>query len=678
MEFIEFRKRFQDHVANLLNDGDALFIADVAKDVLWETYLDSFPPGTNEIYRVRREMDCSCCKQFIRAFGNVVAIRDNAIITAWDFDTGDAKYAPMLRAMDALVKSAPIRDVFVTKQSAFGTDKSREMREDGTVHVWHHFRIELPKQYVSDSTQSESALMAAHRATHDVFKRSLEEISKSAIETILDLIVEESLYRGKEWAAALTKFLELHNEYQGLPDEEKENYCWAKSVEVGAAIGKIRNHSIGVLLQDITAGVDIIEAVRKYEHIVAPANYKRPKAIFTQRMVEDAQKKVTELGLLDSLGRRHAVLSDITINNVLWANRDAAKHMDGADSVFEILKQETTVDPKRYERVPGIGIDSFVEQLLPNASSLEVLVENRHEPNLMSLIAPQVANSPTLFKWDNAFSWAYNGNITDSMKQRVKAAGGNVEGILRFSLQWNDSYDNRNDYDAHCIEPNRNHIWFQNKGRKHPSSGMLDVDIIHPDPRQVAVENITWINFARMQEGKYQFYVHNYTHRGGRSGFDAEIEYGGQIYEYAYHKELAQDEKVIVAELEFNKRDGVKFIRSLPTTTSTKTVWGLQTNRFHPVSVFMFSPNYWDDQRGIGHRHYFFMIAGCLNDSQPNGFFNEYLREEFMEHKRVFEALGSKTRVARATNQLSGLGFSSTKRHSLICKVDDRMVKIIF
>jgi hypothetical protein len=678
MDFLAFRQLFQQHVADLLEDEQALFVADVNGDELWEAYLDSFPPGTNDIYRERRVHDCSCCRHFVRQVGNVIAIKNNQIATIWSFET-DETYQPVVDALDALVKVAPIRDVFVTKDGAFGTDSNYEQRDDGTVHTWHHFRVELPARFVTRSHKSEAALRSEARASHDVFKRSLEELASDATEIVLDLIAEKSLYRGEEWQGVLTKFAALQAEYRALPDEQKDAFCWSKSVETSGAISRIRNHSVGTLLQDITAGVDIMEAVGKYEHIVAPSNYKRPKAIFTKKMVEEAQATVERLGLLDSLGRRHARLDDITPNNALWSNKDAARHMrDGdASSVFEMLKKEVTVNPRQFERIPGVDVTEFIAHL-STATSIEALFENRHQGNLVSLIAPQVTDSPAMFKWSNGFSWAYNGNLADSMRERVKAAGGNVEGVLRFSLQWNEEFDNRNDFDAHCVEPGGNHIFFPNKGHRHLSSGMLDVDIIHPSPRQVAVENITWARLDRMPEGEYHLFVYNYAHRGGRSGFSAEVEFDGQIYEYRYSENIAHNESVTVAKVQYDKRDGFKITESLPSTMSSREVWNLTTNQFHPVSVIAYSPNYWDEQLGIGNRHYLFMLAGCQNPDQPNGFYNEYLRQDLLEHKRVFAALGNKMRVGQADYQLSGLGFSSTQRSSLIVKVDGKPVKIIF
>lgn len=677
MDFQTFKNLLQDHVARILVGQDTLFITDIDKDALWDLYLDSFPAGTNEIFRKRREYDCSCCRHFIRTFGGVVILDNNRICSIWDFETHDATFQPVIDALARYVKSAPIKDVFVTTEAGFGTDFNHELMEDGSVHEWNHFRIDLPKRLVNKSSRSIGDLTGEFRDIKNVFMRSLTEISKDAVKTVLELIEQRSLYKGDEWKSVLTLFLSLQEKFYDLSDSKKDAYCWEKSIKVGGSVAKIKNHSIGVLLTDISKGVELNAAVKRYEAIVAPSNYKRPKTIFTQKMIEQAQDKITELGLLEALGRRFATIGDITVNNILFANKDSMKKITG--DVFADLKKEVVCNPKQFDKIEEVPIEQFVENILPTVSNIELFLENRHAPNFMSIIAPKTAGSTHMFKWNNNFSWAYTGNITDSMKERVKAAGGNVGGVLRFSIQWNEGGDNNNDFDAHCKEPGPYHIYYARK-RDIQTTGRLDVDIQSPG-KDIAVENITWTDITKMKEGIYEFAVHNFAHRGGRSGFKAEIEYNGQIYSYEYNKELRRNETVRVAKISFSRKDGIKFIESLPSTTASRTVWALVTNQFHPVSVCMFSPNYWDEQSGIGHKHYMFIVKDCINDEQPNGFFNEFLREDLMVHKRVFEALGSKMRVAPSDHQLSGLGFSSTQRAELICKIEGaftRNIKLIF
>ena len=121
----------------------------------------------------------------------------------------------------------------------------------------------------------------------------------------------------------------------------------------------------------------------------------------------------------------------------------------------------------------------------------------------------------------------------------------------------------------------------------------------------------------------------------------------------------------------------------LPATSGgiVREEWGLKTNQFIPVSVVSYSPNYFDEQEGIGHRHLFFFLNGCKNPEEPNGYYNEFLKNELDQHKRVLEALGSKCHVVDADDQLSGIGFGMTKRADLIVKVKgatERVMKIRF
>lgn len=688
--FKDFVKAIQKNLQQMSKDSSRLFTVNVDTEELYNLYLDSFPAGTNEIYRERREYDCSCCRHFIRDVGNVVSIKNGELHTIWGINpVSDDKYNVVAAALDAYVKQKAVLGVFLKKEKRIGTPANREMLPTGKINKYEHFFVDLPEICIFKECYGHTLEgdLSQFRDVRNVFKRSLDEISKEAVDTVLELIAQNSLYKGAEWKKQLTEFKNYQKEYGKLTDEQKELWIWEKSIAAGAVIGKIRNHSIGTLLVNISEGMDLDLAVRKYEQIVAPVNYKRPKAIFTKKMLEDAKKTITELGYMDSLQRRFATLDDITVNNILFSNKDAAKRITGAMDLFDEMEQDVAIDPKRFSKVEEISAEDFIKNVLPVAKELEVYLENKHIQNMVSLIAPEVADAKTMFKWNNGMSWAYTGNITDSdIKENVKAAGGSVTGIVRFSIQWNDGNGkDSSDLDAHCLEPQGgDHIYFSHKISRY-TGGELDIDITDPiyqckSNGGVAVENITYPSKERMKPGTYKFYVNQYSFRNSQ-GFKAEVEVNGEIHSYEYNTPVRGN--VDVAEVILDQSGNFKVVDKLPGNCATisKDVWGIKTLQFTPVSVVCYSPNYWDEQKGIGHQHLFFMLKDCINPEEPNGYYNEFLKPELEQHRRVFEALGAKAHVKDVDDQLSGVGFSLTKRNDLIIKVKgatERVVKVKF
>ena len=688
--FRDFVKAIQKNLQQMSKDSSRLFTVNVDTEELYNLYLDSFPAGTNEIYIERREYDCSCCRHFIRDVGNVVSIKNGELHTIWGINpVSDDKYNVVAAALDAYVKQKAVSGVFFKKEKRIGTPANREMLPTGKINKYEHFFVDLPEICIFKECYGHTLEgdLSQFRDVRNVFKRSLDEISKEAVDTVLELIAQNSLYKGAEWKKQLAEFKNYQKEYGKLTDEQKELWIWEKSIAAGAVIGKIRNHSIGTLLVNISEGMDLDIAVRKYEQIVAPVNYKRPKAIFTKKMLEDAKKTITELGYMDSLQRRFATLDDITVNNILFSNKDAAKRITGAMDLFDEMEQDVAIDPKRFSKVEEISAEDFIKNVLPVAKELEVYLENKHIQNMVSLIAPEVADAKTMFKWNNGMSWAYTGNITDSdIKENVKAAGGSVTGIVRFSIQWNDGNGKDNsDLDAHCLEPQGgDHIYFSHKISRY-TGGELDIDITDPiyqckSNGGVAVENITYPSKERMKPGTYKFYVNQYSFRNSQ-GFKAEIEVNGEIHSYEYNTPVRGN--VDVAEVILDQSGNFKVVDKLPGNCATisKDVWGIKTLQFTPVSVVCYSPNYWDEQKGIGHQHLFFMLKDCINPEEPNGYYNEFLKPELEQHRRVFETLGAKAHVKDVDDQLSGVGFSLTKRNDLIIKVKgatERVVKVKF
>ena len=684
--FMMFKKTLQKHFDKMQKKATHLFEVNVDKDELWNTYLDSFPVGTNEIFRERREHDCSCCRQFIKNIGSAVIIKNNQIHTIWELNLGDTTYQPVCDALDAFIKAHTVTDIYTTKFPKIGTDFNFE-EINGKSHQWDHFFLELPSKFVNRSSCSNEEVKGQFRDTRNVFKRSLDEITMEALDTILELINSNTLYKGEEWKGVLTEFKKYKNEYDKLTsDAEKDLYAWEKSVTAGMAIGRIRNHSIGTLLINVSEDMDLDTAVKKYEQIVAPSNYKRPKAIFTKKMLEDAKKTITELGYMESLQRRIANLNDITVNNVLFSNKSAARRMIGVDDIFGQMEKDVVVSPKKFSKVEEISAQDFIDKVLPTAKEIEAFVENKHEKNFVSMIAPVNSDAKTMFKWNNGLSWAYSGNITDSdMKQNVKAAGGNVDGVLRFSIMWNEGQNDNSDLDAHCKEPDGNEIYYGNcrKPTMSRCGGQLDIDITHPMEQMVgkpSVENITWADMSHMKPGVYKFFVNQYAARGSK-GFKAEIEFNGEIFAFEYNRPVSGDVQVAEVTLDENGNFSIKEKLAGNSSISSREIWGVNTNQFVPVSVISYSPNYFDEQDGIGHRHLFFFLKDCVNSEEPNGFYLEFLDNDLMKHKRVFEALGAKCHVEDTDDQLSGIGFSMTKRADLVVKVKgatERVMKIKF
>jgi len=650
----------------------SLFRMAVTKEALWDTYLGSFPEGTNPIFKERREHDCQCCRSFIRAVGGLVAIIDGKIVSIWDVKT-EGEYQVVADALSALVKSAPIENIFLHTETQAGIDKNFQDTGEG-IKTWNHFYIKLPTANICKGVDIGTRL-GESRSAKDVFARALAELTLDSVDTVLELIAQNSLYRGEEHKFVVDSFRKLKVAYGELTtDLQRDIFCWSSAAP--GSVKHIRNSAIGTLLVDLSEGMDLDVAVKVFEFKVAGPNYKRPTALVTKAMVEKAQKAIEELGLTSALERRYATLQDITVNNILFADRDAKKVIQGG--VFAEISSGIAEKPQSFDKVEEIPVDVFLSSVMPAAKSVEVMLENRHEANLVSLIAPVDPEAKNMFKWPNKFSWSYTGEMADSIKERVKKAGGKIEGDLCCRLAW----DYTDDLDFHMLEPKGGtHIYFGNRRSKSFCGGILDVDAnggdgIMPNP----VENIYYADKRTMKEGSYVLNVNNYSRRSSGVGFEVEIEFDGKILNFVYDKVLKTGDTVRVAEIRYSKKDGFSIVNSLPSSQTVKNMWGLSTQSFHKVSALMMSPNYWDDKT-VGNKHLFFMLDGCLNDGRARGFFNEFLAEELTPHRKVLEVVGSKMKTEKSQNQLSGIGFSSTQRNHVLCKVEGkftRVVKVVF
>lgn len=635
---------------------------DLDKETLWDTYLGSFPEGTNPIYVTNTEHDCNCCKSYIRKMGNVCAIKDGELVSIWDFDAQDKDYQVVIDALRDYVLTHDIQGYFMHDEELVGTVKNVST----VTHVgveFKHFHSLVPKSLVVESRNLATQLGQKNTAAQQTLAL-LDQINVDACDTVISLIESNSLYRGSEFLGkvqAACKFLITYAE----SNQDKELYSYTKATY---ELAGIKNSVIGTLLVDLTKGEDLEVAVGKYEAKVAPQNYKRSSALVTQGMIDKAYAKVVELGLEDALPRRQAVIEDLTINDVLFADRSAKKAMGAFDGLLDSVPKKSNAEPSKAE---DCTIDQFINEVLPKADTVELYLANQHLSNLVTLSAPVNKDSGQLFKWDNNFSWSYKGDVTDAITERVKAAGGKVDGVLRVSLAWHNS----DDLDLHVHTSSKHgseHMYYQRSARQgRLSGGELDLDMngLDKNDHENPVENVIWTDPQKVKDRQYTIKVHNYSRKNmDDKGYTIQVVYGGETLELYSEKSPRDGDADNVIQFSIDAEGKLVLPKGFTSSGQVKEEWGMVTGQWQKVSAAMFSPNHWNQEQ-VGNKHFFLMLEDAMNPEPVRGFYNEYLNGDLYEHRKVFEILGSKMKAEPTDKQLSGVGFSLTKGAEFHIKV---------
>jgi hypothetical protein len=679
---------------------------------VWKIYLSNFKPETDPVFRDPESSthDCNTCNNFIRRYGNIVAVdEDLNIMTLFDrayemdpevFD----EYSRSTISMGGEILKHPIKEVFFETYNSLNSlpyescKKNNEVFKlgiasnvkkyskaealeygvvkEGEIRTFHHFNLDLPKQFVKMTDRSIEAIQADFRSSKEVFLRAMNEIPLDTLNLVIDLINQGSLLNGEAHLEKVITIKNLKEEFDKIDESKasgflRDNWAWDKSYNLG--IAKFKNELVGVLCSEIAQGEDLNKACKSWNRRVDPANYMRAVAPITEAQKKNAQKFVEENGYVESFDRRLAVLDDIRVGEILHSNvgNGGIKKV----SIFDNVKTKSTVHKKgEFKNIEEVSIDKFMKDILPGCTSVEAYLDNSHKGNLVTMTTSTSADTcKKMFKWDNPYSWTYRGNLAgkSEIKDNVSKVGGNIEAIVRCSLQWNDK-DTPGivDFDLHSSGSSK--IFYRNKGQIHPCGGKLDVDMIRPTG--VGIENITWQE--SIKDGNYTLGVKNYCGRSN-TGFKVEIDIKGETFNYHVVKPVYGYVEVAIITV---KGGEISISHKLPHSHISTEVYGLPTQEFHKVNLMCLSPNHWGENE-VGNKHYFFMLDKCKAESSLRSFHSENLEPELAKHRKVLEVLGNTTKLEPEGDQLSGIGFNATVRDNLVVKLQGnfkRTLKIKF
>src|SRR3972149_636165 len=175
---IEFSKLIQAQFDKMCATGK-LFRSSLTGQQVWELYIKGFHP--DPVFRDPNSSvhNCNLCKNFIRRYGNVVALDENYnIMSIFDVDAPE-EFVPVVKSIVTAIKSAGISEVFFEtfeelrslpyercdrNNSGFrlGIDKNvkRYTKEEAEkygvvkpdeIRMFNHLHLSLPKAFVDAS-----------------------------------------------------------------------------------------------------------------------------------------------------------------------------------------------------------------------------------------------------------------------------------------------------------------------------------------------------------------------------------------------------------------------------------------------------------------------------------------------------------------------------------------------
>lgn len=656
----QFSQNMKDFFQKAIDGNKPLFQTGT-DDRLFDVFLESLPEAARQHYT------CNACRRFINRYGNLVTIDETGKVTSaiWDTESAPRFFLPAVQNLKILVEETKVSNVFIPEEKTLGTPQTGE---------WSHFAVHLPAEMTNRNIlRNAQQVMAERREEFNMLRRALDEYSPQTLDKALTLIRSQTMYRAERILGITEWFQVVQRHIRQSPVDKRDNLIWLTVATAPTGFTRIRSSMVGTLLDDIAAGMSMTSVTARFAEKMDPTNFMRSQSAPTAAGIKQAEKVVHQLGLETALKRRYAQFGEIP--NFLWQNRQQAPAAPSG-GVFGHLEPKQREANDFFELPSSVMTwEKFQRTVLPNAQSLEVLMDN---PNrFMAMVTASDHEAPSLFQWDNPFSWYYHGGIDGEIKRRVEQAGGRYENNeIRASLIW----ENYTDLDLHCVTPSGAHIYYGDRVDRH-SKGNLDIDM-NAGGRQSKepVENIRFATNA--PEGRYKFYVKNFHDRNmGDNPYKVELEIAGKIYTVQGY--LSENKGVKNAFVfDYRKGEEPRFVEGGEATASNP--WGVSSNAFVKVNGITTSPNLWGErpvpQAGT---HVFFLLDGVKDatEGKGRGFFNEMLKSDLREIRKTLELYTASTPIEELDNATaSGVGYTKDQEWNLTVKVQEggttRLIKI--
>ena len=475
----------------------------------------------------------------MRYIGLVFFVFSTAIVYSQDYSNliENRKYSKVLKKSLKVLKKTPnsIEDLYfasvVTSRVGAGNLYSPKQAYD--------YYIKAKVEYVKETDDKKLLKLDKIPINYTSFRVLSDSIYTGGLNYSINTNTEESFIE------FLSYFVEATDNYKNKAVIERNRLAFEKCKSLNTIVGYrefIKKYAQAVEVSEAWKGIHALSfqeslaknTIEGYEEFIS----KFPSAIQVQEAVEKIHFLSYELALKENNSSAFKSFID---------KYPKSKQVTKAKEIFYLLEfKENTVQGSWesyrdfYENFEGLFVDIAKDSLIMlanysgNAKNLLYCIINDigDKGNLIQKYYDEISKDgelatlnffkenfssylPLIEKFESDYELAqmassigltsetYAPSINSEMEKRLKREGAKT-GAITISLMW----DNYNDIDLHCIDPNGEEIFFSHKNSR--SGGELDVDMNAGGPNsKEPVENIYWEN-RKAKKGNYSVYINHY------------------------------------------------------------------------------------------------------------------------------------------------------------------------
>lgn len=350
----------------------------------------------------RRTYDCSCCRRFIKAIGDVVTIDPVTLKTrslVWDPEIIGDKFKVPFANMKLVVERANVTKVFQADERHFGSQYA-----GGFAHMHIALNYPVKKSPSSDPLHTGRQRQAQSIQDLKMLNNLLSEYEDKALSRAMALFNHDQRLAGyPTFRARLEKTIGLIRQARDEKNHQKRKMMlWLLAGSETPDIVHFKNTVMGTFMDNMEKKGEGV-AISEFRKSVRSEVYMRPTEAPKEQVVENAEKIISTMNMEKSFDRRLVTLADIDPAAYIFS--PAAKKTDEKAGGFfadVATKSSKATTPKKGGVNAGaMSWLKFRKTLLGQAQAIQMIVPSGQIENWGGLLTAVHPDCTPILRWDS-------------------------------------------------------------------------------------------------------------------------------------------------------------------------------------------------------------------------------------------------------------------------------------